>query len=191
MFSKNNKNNEDSINRLSEEAIYEMVAEEVQKGIRREGLWVKAYAQAGGDETKAKAIYIELRRQSLIDEDIVRQAAEATTNFAEGDQKKKKKRSQKEEATARLKDAISEEQIACEGIRGGIRVATIACAFSFFLAYVTFAALDQEGIGEIIFYITLAMGVITGAAIPALLFTHFLYLTRINSARRALNKYKR
>ena len=44
------------------------MALEMQRGVRREGLWVKAFAQAQGDESKANSIYIELRKQSLIDE---------------------------------------------------------------------------------------------------------------------------
>jgi hypothetical protein len=54
--------------RLVEEQIYEYVAKEIGVGIRRDGLWAKAVEKAMGDETKAKALYIQFRVQSLKDE---------------------------------------------------------------------------------------------------------------------------
>ena len=57
-----------AISRLTEEKIYEQVADEIQNGIRRNGLWAKAIAEAELNDEKAKAIYIKLRVQSIIDE---------------------------------------------------------------------------------------------------------------------------
>jgi hypothetical protein len=57
-----------AISRLSEEMLYAKVAEEIQLGIRRDGLWAKAISEAELNEDKAKAIYIKLRVQSLVDE---------------------------------------------------------------------------------------------------------------------------
>jgi hypothetical protein len=57
-----------SVSRLAEEMLYAQVAEEIQNGIKRNGLWAKAIADAELNEDKAKAIYIKLRVQSLIDE---------------------------------------------------------------------------------------------------------------------------
>jgi hypothetical protein len=57
-----------AISRLTEEKIYEQVAEEIQNGIRKNGLWAKAIAEAELNDEKAKAIYIKLRVQSIIDE---------------------------------------------------------------------------------------------------------------------------
>ena len=57
-----------AISRLSEEMLYAKVAEEIQRGIRRDGLWAKAISEAELNEDKAKAIYIKLRVQSLVDE---------------------------------------------------------------------------------------------------------------------------
>ncbi len=57
-----------AISRLTEEKIYAQVAEEIQTGILRNGLWAKAIAEAELNEEKAKAIYIKLRVQSIIDE---------------------------------------------------------------------------------------------------------------------------
>lgn len=57
-----------AVARLIDEQMYEIVVEELQSGIRRNGLWAKALAKSEGDESKAKAFYISYRVQSLKDE---------------------------------------------------------------------------------------------------------------------------
>jgi len=57
-----------AIDRLSEERLYEQVAQELKAGKKREGIWVKAMAKTGGDLNKAEALYIELRVQAIRDE---------------------------------------------------------------------------------------------------------------------------
>ena len=64
-----------------EEKVYEAVAQELESGVRREGLWLKAIANADGDETKAKALYIRYRAQALLDEAHV--AAHVAKNAAQ------------------------------------------------------------------------------------------------------------
>ncbi|MDD1784267.1 hypothetical protein LRP49_24120 [Enterovibrio sp. ZSDZ35] len=54
--------------RLLEEKLYELVYGEIDEGVMREGLWAKALVKAYGDSAAAKAIYIELRVQSCLDE---------------------------------------------------------------------------------------------------------------------------
>ena len=54
--------------RLNEEDLYAAVAIEIGKGVKREGIWAKAFAKSKGDENLTKAYYIELRVQSLRDE---------------------------------------------------------------------------------------------------------------------------
>tara|TARA_A100001015_G_scaffold250525_1_gene289001 strand:- start:189 stop:881 length:693 start_codon:yes stop_codon:yes gene_type:complete len=72
--------------RLDEEYFYELVAKEVSNNFRKDGLWAKALADSGGDETSAKALYIKYRMQSLKDaallekvakEDLEREAQQA------------------------------------------------------------------------------------------------------------------
>lgn len=53
---------------ISEEYYYEMAANEVQQNQIRPGLWAKAWSDVGGDETKAKALYLKLRVASMKDE---------------------------------------------------------------------------------------------------------------------------
>ena len=54
--------------RRFEEEIYEAVLEEVESGTRCPGLWAKALAKSEGDDLKARALYIDLRAQSMLDE---------------------------------------------------------------------------------------------------------------------------
>jgi len=60
--------------RLLEEKLFEYVALEIQRGIRRQGLWAKALAQSDGSEERAKSSYIRLRVQSLKDEAKIEEA---------------------------------------------------------------------------------------------------------------------
>jgi len=54
--------------RLREEAIYKYVLDEISTGVRRDGLWAKAMADANGNEGVAKSNYIKLRVQSILDD---------------------------------------------------------------------------------------------------------------------------
>jgi len=54
--------------RLSEEVIYAEVLREIEAGVRRDGLWARAIANASGNDGAARSEYIKLRVQSLKDE---------------------------------------------------------------------------------------------------------------------------
>jgi septal ring factor EnvC (AmiA/AmiB activator) len=58
-----------AIDRIKEEKLYEIVADEIRTGQMRDGLWAKAVADTAGNLDQAKATYINLRVQSLKDED--------------------------------------------------------------------------------------------------------------------------
>jgi hypothetical protein len=62
--------------RAEDERLYEVVAQELDRGERRPGLWVKAMADSEGSEEKASSLYLKYRVQSLKD-DSVRRAGEA------------------------------------------------------------------------------------------------------------------
>ena len=66
-----------SLNRVKEEQLYEYVGKELQQGIKREGLWLKAIAKSNGNESLVQSLYIEYRIQSMID------SAELTQNIFE------------------------------------------------------------------------------------------------------------
>ena len=65
------------LERESDEAWFADVAEEIQQGRVRPGLWAKAIAEADGDDARARAIYIRLRVQSMKDEAYHQSVAEA------------------------------------------------------------------------------------------------------------------
>ena len=48
------------------DSFYEEVARDIENNIQDKGIWVKAFARAGGDERKAKALYIELMVENMI-----------------------------------------------------------------------------------------------------------------------------
>jgi len=68
----------DSMERLTEEARFEVVCKELDQGIKKPGLWLKAKTEAKGNIDMAEAIYAGLRVQSLKDEeDMLRAGSEA------------------------------------------------------------------------------------------------------------------
>lgn len=54
--------------RKSDEALYSIVAQEMEDGIRHQGLWLKALGKADGNKEKQISEYIKLRVQSLKDD---------------------------------------------------------------------------------------------------------------------------
>ena len=58
-----------AIDRLNEERIYELVANEIKNNIRKDGLWAKAIAKSSGDIKIAQSTYIKLRVQQIKDEE--------------------------------------------------------------------------------------------------------------------------
>jgi hypothetical protein len=74
--------------RRFEEYIFELVANEMQSGIRKSGLWVKAISEAGGDEMRAKILYIRFRAQSMIDEVCLAEAAKIKKENEERERKR-------------------------------------------------------------------------------------------------------
>jgi hypothetical protein len=69
--------------RIAEEELYALVLREIESGVRRDGLWAKALANADGNEEKAKGLYIEYRAQSLLDEiDIAKHLSERQAETA-------------------------------------------------------------------------------------------------------------
>ena len=51
--------------KLAEEHLYELAAEEIAANNIRPGLWAKAIAESDGDDAKAKARYIKLRVEAM------------------------------------------------------------------------------------------------------------------------------
>ena len=61
--------------RLLEESYFNAVSNELENGIKGDGLWLKAFSESNGDHEKTKAKYIKLRVQAMRDEDDIMEAA--------------------------------------------------------------------------------------------------------------------
>jgi hypothetical protein len=93
--------------RLTEEVLFAEVLREVESGIRRDGLWAKALADADGDEVKAKGRYLKLRVQSLKDEANLLMAQIKFANQQRPEIEKREREQQLIEAEGRtLKEAL-------------------------------------------------------------------------------------
>ena len=66
MFDKFRKMN--IAHRKTDETLYSVVAQEMERGVRNNGLWLKALEKADGNKEKQVAEYIKLRVQSLKDD---------------------------------------------------------------------------------------------------------------------------
>ena len=66
IFSRNKPNK--IAQRKIDEHLYALVAEEMESGIRSNGLWLKALELADGNKEKQVSEYIKLRVQSLVDD---------------------------------------------------------------------------------------------------------------------------
>lgn len=54
--------------RLADERLHALAVQEIESGIRRDGLWAKAILQVGSDEIKVKLAYLRLLVKHLKDE---------------------------------------------------------------------------------------------------------------------------
>lgn len=65
----------DAIARRVEERLYEIVAEELAHGFRRDGLWLRAIVESAGIESEVIRLYTQLRVRSLMDETLIELAS--------------------------------------------------------------------------------------------------------------------
>lgn len=61
---------------VSEDELYEIIANELESGKTQKGLWTKLYAQCGGDETQTKVRYIEQRLAQMKDAELQKRSVE-------------------------------------------------------------------------------------------------------------------
>ncbi|MDY0136584.1 MAG: hypothetical protein RBS36_05375 [Thiomicrospira sp.] len=79
-----------AVNRIEDEAFYELVLYEAENGPRRNGLWAKAIIEAGSHE-KAEAVYLKLLAQAMKDEAYLsKRVAELSTHNTSSNQISKK-----------------------------------------------------------------------------------------------------
>ena len=60
-----------AVDRKIEEALFEQVVQELDEGIKKEGLWAKALMLTDGDKDKAYPKYIALRAQAIQDDALI------------------------------------------------------------------------------------------------------------------------
>ena len=65
------KAGDQAVDRKVEEALFEQVVQELDDGIKKEGLWAKALMRTEGDHNKAYPEYIALRAQAIKDEALI------------------------------------------------------------------------------------------------------------------------
>jgi len=113
-----------AIDRLSEEKLYEQVAQELKAGKKREGIWVKAMAKSDGDLNKAESMYIELRVQAIKDEAIVNveleDRAKAIATKARIDKESSDRVTREKEKEEKEEDEIEAKIEKCEDCIEGI-----------------------------------------------------------------------
>lgn len=97
-----------AIGRLSEEKLYEQVAQELKAGKKREGIWVKAMAKSDGSLNKAEALYIEFRVQAIKDDNNL---ASVQSKLK---QNKLKQEQEQEQKQNKLKQKAVEKQVAAK-----------------------------------------------------------------------------
>ena len=83
---------------------YEEVARELQDKPMSPGLWTKAFAEMGGDDAKARALYIKYRFAQLAEE-------ERVTNLSHEEKEKMKERAAREANEKELKKKEEERRI--------------------------------------------------------------------------------
>lgn len=88
---------EEALYRETEEQLFANVVKEIEAGVRRDGLWAKALISAEGDEAKAKIDYIQLRVQSILDEEMLDALRKAEREKQMAEQAKKKNEAKAEE----------------------------------------------------------------------------------------------
>jgi len=86
---------------MNDEPFYDVVATEIQQGLKP-GLWTKAFADANGDQTKARVIYIRQRVAQLKFE-----AVEAARSRQEAERRAKEQQQAREQIAERKR--INEE----------------------------------------------------------------------------------
>ena len=92
-----------------DQIFYDIVAEEIRSRLIVDGLWVRAFSESGGDEGKAKAIYIVHRVGQLKAEALAAKAAAFQRAQAEARQEQERRDRIKREEEERRKREVDEK----------------------------------------------------------------------------------
>ena len=94
--------------KLAEEHLYELAAEEIAANNIRPGLWAKAIAEADGDDAKAKARYIKLRVETMKAEADLKDYASENANKADAEMRRREEELRREEAIKAVNEPTGE-----------------------------------------------------------------------------------
>ena len=94
--------------KLAEEHLYELAAEEIAANNIRPGLWAKAIAESDGDDAKAKARYIKLRVETMKAEADLQDHASENAYKAEAEMRKREEELRREKARDTLNQPTGE-----------------------------------------------------------------------------------
>jgi hypothetical protein len=86
---------------MDDESFYEAVVQELEQLGPRKGLWAKAFASASGNESSAKALYLEWRANQLKEEHQRLQEVERQAKEREALEREVREREQQASAEAR------------------------------------------------------------------------------------------
>lgn len=89
-----------SPNTVDEDRVYALIAEELEVGRPEKGLWIRLFAECGGDEKETRVLYIKQRAQRLIAGEQLR-LEQAARSAAETAKIAESKRQQSEAETRR------------------------------------------------------------------------------------------
>ena len=104
-----NSNQSTAKERLIEEQLYKQISDEKKNGYRRDGLWLKAISESNNDENKAEALYVKLRLQSIVDEEIVRVEQERMEREAKAEQERMERKAKAEQERMERKAKAEQE----------------------------------------------------------------------------------
>ena len=94
--------------KLAEEHLYELAAEEIAANNIRPGLWAQAIAESDGDDAKAKARYIKLRVETMKAEADLQDHASENAYKAEAEMRKREEELRREKARDALNQPTGE-----------------------------------------------------------------------------------
>lgn len=94
--------------KLAEEHLYELAAEEIANNQIRPGLWAKAIAESDGDDAKAKARYIKLRVETMKAESDLKGYASENSEKENAEMQRQEEKRQRQEARDALNQPTGE-----------------------------------------------------------------------------------
>ena len=160
LFNKLKKTNE-FITKEQIYALYDQVSKEIESGMKDNGVWTKAYADARGDLEAAKGIYIELMVERYV---LAGEAQQEAINRNQKNKRKKELKKKIDTATERVKEYINESLAPPPKMKYDNLFGILAIIYSGLILFLTgygedwdFSRFSTSGVfGRVIFLIVVA-----------------------------------